>query len=476
MPWPRIKSEMETFPAPNDLACEPQLLSRALALPGEREFLREGGSTYTLGTLRRHAAGVAAKLREDRERGLHGVAAEVPAIGVHVRSAFDFAACVLGAWEARFAPVLLDPSSRSELDTLFEALPGIRLLAPPELCPPPRGLPLPAPGNDAVLRAPLLGEPMVTFFTSGSEGRPKLVPKIGRQVYGHVAAASSMLNVPGSCRVLSFVPLFHILGFAYGFMVPLHAGGQTFVVTGQSPAAMRQALLAFRPHLVVATAVHYRFLNSSLTPADSLPEATYISSGAPLLAKDRDEFAAKSGRSIVELFGSTETAGIAWRRGDTPWTPYPGVKFKIESEALWVQSPWAHPEDVEGWVETHDAAEPQEAGFRLLGRSGSIVKIGGKRFSSLEVEQALLSHPGVEDAAVLPFERYGEPAVAAFVVLKSHSGASLADLRSFLAARLAPFKVPRAIHSVPVLPRRKLEKLDYAELSKMARGEGETSV
>jgi len=433
-------------------------------LPAEKVFLREGPRARTIGELRRSAAAVAGRLAGE----LPSDGGPFPPVAVYVRSPFDLAAGILGAWKARALPILVDPSSRREIEALAGELPGVRFLADDDLLPPGRGIPLPPPAGDEPIRPPGPEEPIVAFFTSGSEGRPKLIRKVGRQVYAHARAVARMLGLPPAPRALSYAPLYHILGFSYGFMVPLLAGGETSLVTGESPAAMLEALVGLQPDLVVATAVHYRFLDAVLPPGGAeIPDAVYISSGAPLHPRDREEFEAKTGRKITELYGSTETAGIARRIGDEPWMPYPGVRFRIDGDRLLVRSPWADPDDPDRWVPTHDAVEPDGEGFRLRGRASGIAKVGGKRFSTLEVEACLRTCPGVDDAAAVLYERDGEPALAAFVVLAA-GGPSLAEVRSFLAARLAPFKVPRTLEALPALPRGKLEKLDYAELRRLA--------
>lgn len=463
-----------------DLQLEPQEYLRAFRQPADRPLLREGNRICSQGEVARLAASVAdgiAALGESRDGSPRPV-------GVVVGSGYQLVSSLLGCWKARVLPVLIDPGSRTETETLKEVLGDVHLLADRE-CAPSLGsfqvTVVPSGTSDASipsvdshsLRMPDLAEPAVVFFTSGSEGHSKLIPKTGRQVYGHVRAASQMLGLPRPCRVLCFVPLFHILGFAYGWLIPLRQGGETFLLQGQSPAAMLEALLRFRPDLVVATAVQYRFLNAALANGDDVPDAVYISSGSPLPPRDRDEFTRKTGKTITELYGSTETAGIAWRRGTMRWTPYPGVEFKVEDDRIAVRSPWAHPESSEIWVEMQDAAEAHGDSFRLLGRLDHVVKVGGKRFSTVEVEEVLRSHAGVDDAALVRYERYGEPALAAFVVPAGSSTWSVNQLRCYLTERLAPFKVPRTIHVLESLPRGKLQKLDYAQLRLLAQGHAE---
>jgi non-ribosomal peptide synthetase component E (peptide arylation enzyme) len=82
-----------------------------------------------------------------------------------------------------------------------------------------------------------------------------------------------------------------------------------------------------------------------------------------------------------------------------------------------------------------------------------VVKVGGKRFSTVEVEQALRTMPGVAEAAVFAHARFGEPAIAAALVPEPGSGVDDQAARAFQAARLAPFKLPRTIVVLSALPK-----------------------
>jgi acyl-coenzyme A synthetase/AMP-(fatty) acid ligase len=113
--------------------------------------------------------------------------------------------------------------------------------------------------------------------------------------------------------------------------------------------------------------------------------------------------------------------------------------------------------------------------FRLLGRADSVVKIGGRRFSTGEIVQAALAAPGVAQAHALAYDRFGEAAIALFVVAANGTKApaacpalSAADVRNHLASRLAKFKIPRTIHVLPELPTRGIGKIDEAALRALA--------
>jgi hypothetical protein len=154
----------------------------------------------------------------------------------------------------------------------------------------------------------------------------------------------------------------------------------------------------------------------------------------------------------VEVLGSTETGGIAWRRQeheDALWEAIPGVEIDADSEGhLCVRSPFADPEHA---ISTGDQFEREGAKFRLRGRADNIAKIGSKRISLARVEDALCEQADVEAAAtvVLP-ERGGS--LGAIVQLTAKGKAALKergafrlsrDLRHALAERLEPAERPK---------------------------------
>ena len=147
----------------------------------------------------------------------------------------------------------------------------------------------------------------------------------------------------------------------------------------------------------------------------------------------------------------------------------PSVRWRIDAETarLEVMSPWGGGKEG-AWLSTDDAAEPHgEDGFRLLGRLDHVVKVGGKRFSSVEVEQALRAMPCVAEAAVIPYQRFGEPAIAAVIAPEPGVVLDEAAARAFLAQRLATYKLPRTILVLPALPRGSHDKIDYQALRAM---------
>ena len=227
-----------------------------------------------------------------------------------------------------------------------------------------------------------------------------------------------------------------------------------------------------------------------------------FSSGGPLDAETADRVRAALGRAPLEIFGSTETGGVAWRRQEPGpdrlrWTPLRGVRVLRVAEGpeagqLRVASPFvcAGAESDSGTAldagdrsafTMGDLADVAADGrFALAGRGDRVVKIGEKRLSLPEMESRLRAHPFVSEAALLALERSeGEPRVAAAVVLAEPGRAALAELgRRAVSARLADdlaaswdrVLLPRTWRWVDALPRDPQGKVTQALLRELFAG------
>jgi acyl-coenzyme A synthetase/AMP-(fatty) acid ligase len=389
-------------------------------------------------------------------------------------------AALLAAWGTRRRPVLLDPGLRREAEVLWRERPDMRVLSDDV-----------APGDGRVALGELLAasapvaeppdwltlpaddEPFASLLTSASTGDNKVIDKQGFQLYRQAEALASVLSLPAGGRVLSFVPPFHLLGFFYGLVLPLVEGAETVVATDLAGSAMLELLVKHRPGLVVGTATHYRFLVRAAVKSKVPRSATlFLSSGAPLDPTVAEAFATRFGTAVRDFYGTTELGGVALRAWPDHYRAMRGVRWRIDpdSGALEVMSPWGGGAPG-AWLPTGDAAERAgDDGFRLLGRLDCVVKVGGKRFSTVEVEQALRALVGVGEAAVVSYQRFGEPALAAFIAPEPGQALDEVAVRAFLAERLASYKLPRTIVFLPALPRGSHDKIDYQALRGLVAG------
>ncbi|MDE2203348.1 MAG: AMP-binding protein [Burkholderiaceae bacterium] len=242
----------------------------------------------------------------------------------------------------------------------------------------------------------------ITLYTSGSTGTPKPIHKTLAQFDAEVVTLEQQWGRQiGAGAMLASVPHHHIYGLLFRVFWPLAAGRPFCRQTHAEPAALQQAL-AQHPVAALVSSPAQLARWPVLPRFDALPALPAVfSSGGPLDATAAAAFAATHGSAPIEVFGSTETGGIAWRRQDrTPaWQPFARVQIRQEDDgALAVRSPHL-PHD--NWHRTDDAIAFDDSGrFLLRGRLDRVVKVDGKRIALPEAEDWLASHPFVARAAV----------------------------------------------------------------------------
>jgi acyl-coenzyme A synthetase/AMP-(fatty) acid ligase len=203
-------------------------------------------------------------------------------------------------------------------------------------------------------------------------------------------------------------------------------------------------------------------VRSELVPAQLASLRLVVSAGAALSAEIATAFADRFGRRVHNFYGASETGGICYDRtgeatltGRGVGTPMKGVhlrfhtgrRFTIQSAAV----------GGTGRFSPADRGSLNDAGeLTLLGRTGHTVKIAGRRLDLAEVENALLTLPGVRAACVLAHPQRPDALVAA--IASDRSGG---ELRTQLAARLAPWKIPAHILALPELPVTERGKTDH---------------
>ncbi len=293
----------------------------------------------------------------------------------------------------------------------------------------------------------------LSLFTSGSTGEPAVLPRSLRHLSAEVASHEAVFH-PGPCAVHGTVSHQHIYGLLFTVLWPL-ANRRPFSRRRlEYPEELEAALTG--PSMLITSPAHLKRLPN--TPW-RLPLVAVFSSGGPL-----PESAAKLTRDVLgcaptEVYGSSETGGIAWRRrlgdGET-WQPFPQVAWRVgDSGQLQVNSP--HFDG--GWFETSDRARPVEGGFVLEGRVDRIAKVEEKRVSLSSIEQRLLATGLVTDARALTLD--GPRVVVAVVGVPSDSGRALLshgkhalvdELRASLSDTVERVALPRRFRFVNALP------------------------
>ena len=317
-----------------------------------------------------------------------------------------------------------------------------------------------AEGGQASLR--LSGD--IVVYTSGSTGDAKPIPKTLQQVDAELAALEQNWGEQlGDAVIAATVSHQHIYGLLFVVLWPLCAGRSFWRRPFVDPAIMAATLKAQSRGAWIMSPAHLHRLDEAMPWADVRDKTAIVfSSGGPLDQQAAQGLHDRLGQLPVEVLGSSETGGIAWRRQlrlGQPWQPLPGVDVRFEEGVLAVRSPWLA--DDQWFVTADQAAADDEGGFRLGVRSDRIVKVEGKRVSLPEVEMALRQSPLVEDSAVVVLQRRRQM-LGALVELSSAGTAQYAEqghhrftreLRRFLVTRLAAAAMPRIWRIVDRLPR-----------------------
>lgn len=301
----------------------------------------------------------------------------------------------------------------------------------------------------------------LVVFTSGSTGAPLALPKRLFQLFDEVRALESEFGARlTDASVQGTVSHQHIYGLLFRLLWPLAAG---------RPLAARR--LAYLEDLgrepgrvvLIASPAHLKRLQASAL--GDLPSRllALFSSGGPLPDEALAPCAQQLGQTPIEVYGSSETGGVAWRQrapgadAQEPWRALPGVEWQLEGETLKLRSPQLGGDD---WFEAADRARAEGQGFVLLGRADRIVKIEEKRVSLSAIEQALRASGELLDLRLplLPGRRHEigvvlVPTEAAWARIESAGRAAwLAGLRARLEDLLDPTVRPRRWRLVSELP------------------------
>lgn len=291
-------------------------------------------------------------------------------------------------------------------------------------------------------------EVAVVIHTSGTTAKPKPIGLTYGNFHASAMASAWNLGVDPDDRWVCAMPLFHVGGLSiltraaiYGTCAVIH---ERFDVD-----RMKESLESGEATLVSVVATMLRRLRAAgLAKAPALRAA--LVGGGPV-PRDLIDWGAEVGLPFVPTYGMTETCSqIA-----TPKL-LPGVEVEVSDEGeLLVRGPMVAPGAIaeDGWLHTGDRGRVDRDGtLHVEGRIKDTIVTGGENVAAPEVEEALLSHPGVDDAAVAgrPDDEWGE-VVVAYVVARN--GVTDDDLIAHCRERLAGYKVPRRIHRIDEIPR-----------------------
>ena len=341
--------------------------------------------------------------------------------------------------------------------------------------------------------------PAFILQTSGTAAEPKLIPFSHRNMLAAAARLQAWFNLTPQDRCLSVSPPFYSHGLKVTVFTPLLSGGTVSFPTDASKFDYAEWFEDLRPTWYSAgPTLHRLIFDQTQSRADAKTGHSLrfiLSGGAPLSRNVLEGLQDTLGVPVVEHYGSSEaaqiaanlpppgrsklgTCGVPW--ADTvmivgedghPLPPGEQGEILVGGPTLisgYLNAPELnHASFLNGWFKTGDIGSLDEDGFLTVhGRLNDVINRGGEKISPVEIDDALMRHPAVAEAAAFSVRhpRLGED-VAAAVVLRTGMTATPVELRRFLQDQLASFKIPRRITIQDQLPKGKTGKVLRRQLS-----------
>ncbi|SHH04777.1 Acyl-CoA synthetase (AMP-forming)/AMP-acid ligase II [Jatrophihabitans endophyticus] len=485
------------------------LLDMAAQACAERTAVGSRGSGATFETLHGDALAVAASIAargadrlvlaaESSEHSpalLFGAAyAGVPFCSVNYRLADDRLRSVL----ARTAPalVVVDGGTAERV----RAVPGLSVVTAAELVHEPAADGGPAAAGDPA--DPAGDSVAITLFTSGTTGEPKSVLLRHRNLFSYIVGTVELAAAGEDEAALVSVPPYHIAGLA-AILSNVYLGRRIVYLPQFDPAAWVESAARERvTHAMIVPTMLGRILDVVEAGDADLGALRHLSYGGGRMPIATIERAMRllPGVDFVNAYGLTETSStvalltpqdhrdalagddpaVAARLGSVGRAT-PGVQVEVrdadgavlpagEIGEIHVRGEQVAGEyegrlalDADGWFATNDLGRLDEAGFLFLeGRADDVIVRGGENLSPGEIEDVLLTHPAVAEAAVIgvPDEEWGE-SPAAFVVLEPGRTADADELRAWVRGQLRSSRMPSLVVEREALP--------YSETGKLLR-------
>ena len=332
-------------------------------------------------------------------------------------------------------------------------------------------------------------DPAVIIYTSGTTGRPKGAMLSQGNVVHNTEDFMAIIPVSENDVGLCVLPMYHGFGWNCSIVMNLYLGATMVVQETYQFSESMNLIKKYKINSMFGVPTMYQMFVKGAQPEDLAHFSYFISGGAALSRNLYDTFAEKFGQHVHEGYGLSEASPVVTcsRRNKTKQgsigEPLPNVRVKLVDEnfnevpvgevgELCVQGHnlmigyWNRPKETayalrDGWLHTEDLAYKDEDGMLfIVDRLKDMIISSGENVYPREVEEALMTHPDVKEAAVIgiPDKLRGQ-AICAYIVPEDGGIRDKRMIRKYLLSRIAAYKVPKEYIFCEQLPRNNTGKV-----------------